>query len=241
MIDAFLSYLKDQVENHSIYVWGAQGQRGTQITEAWIRRKETSAANADRVIRFWTRQVKAGFGPVLAAYDCSGLGMYFFQNLHHILDKDLNADGMRGLCGVVGRSELKPGDWVFRTDDTRRAYHIGYMIDGSTVIHARGRDYGVVREQLDQNGPDYWNAYGRPRIYTAYPRILKLTTPMMRGGDVVSLQTVLHYLGCKPGEIDGIFGQKTEAALKLFQARAQPVSINGILDDATRIALNLDS
>ena len=32
MIDEFTEYLKEQVRNHSIYVWGGQGQQGDEIT-----------------------------------------------------------------------------------------------------------------------------------------------------------------------------------------------------------------
>ena len=33
----FITCLQQQVDNHSIYVWGAQGQTTPTITEAWIR------------------------------------------------------------------------------------------------------------------------------------------------------------------------------------------------------------
>lgn len=36
-LSKFISYLHEQVQNHSIYVWGAQGQQGSAITEAWIK------------------------------------------------------------------------------------------------------------------------------------------------------------------------------------------------------------
>ena len=44
----FLTHLHEQVKNHSIYVWGAQGQLGDTITEAWIRSRETNETNAKR-------------------------------------------------------------------------------------------------------------------------------------------------------------------------------------------------
>ena len=46
----FTEYLKEQVRNHSIYVWGAQGQKKPTITEAWIRKREKTKRNADRAI-----------------------------------------------------------------------------------------------------------------------------------------------------------------------------------------------
>lgn len=53
-LNEFISYLQEQVNNHSIYVWGAQGQTG--ITEDWIRKKETSKANGDRAVAYWKKQ-----------------------------------------------------------------------------------------------------------------------------------------------------------------------------------------
>ena len=75
-LNEFLAYLDEQAANHSIYVWGAQGQTGSQITEDWIRKRESSAANAEAAISFWKKQCEAGYGDVLRAFDCSGLGMY---------------------------------------------------------------------------------------------------------------------------------------------------------------------
>ena len=40
----FIDYLKEQVRNHSIYVWEAQGQLGPAVNEQWIRQVETSEA-----------------------------------------------------------------------------------------------------------------------------------------------------------------------------------------------------
>ena len=47
-LDSFIKHLEEEVANHSIYVWGAQGQTGATITEAWIRKRETSETNANR-------------------------------------------------------------------------------------------------------------------------------------------------------------------------------------------------
>ena len=65
--DAFKEYLLEQVRNHSIYVWGAQGQKKPTITEEWIRKREKTKRNADRAIRHWKKEVAAGYGDVLRA------------------------------------------------------------------------------------------------------------------------------------------------------------------------------
>jgi hypothetical protein len=36
----YIDYLKTQVKNHSIYVWGAQGQKHPTLSAAWIKKKE---------------------------------------------------------------------------------------------------------------------------------------------------------------------------------------------------------
>ncbi|MDO5044967.1 MAG: peptidoglycan-binding protein, partial [Coriobacteriia bacterium] len=49
-------------------------------------------------------------------------------------------------------------------------------------------------------------------------RSLYLRYPNFHGADVETLQTALNILGFGAGEVDGIFGLMTEAALKEFQA-----------------------
>ncbi len=249
LMRAFIQYLNEQAANHGIYVWGAQGQTGKEISESWIRSRETSSAKADRAIAFWKKQVAAGYGDVLRAFDCSGLGMYFIENLYHLKKSDASANGMYGMCIPVTRSNLRAGDWVFRdTDGDSDQEHIGYVVDNDlNVIHDRGRDFGVVRESLNHNGTGYWNGYGRPTIFESVSeppvetkRNLKLTTPCMRGDDVKALQTVLQYLGYDIGSAgaDGIYGKDTDDALKLLQDRATKLTA-GVCDAAMCALLGL--
>src|SRR5699024_4478501 len=95
ILEQFIAYLWEQVTNHSVYVWGEKGQMKPTITEAWIRGRETSVENANRAIAYWKKQVAAGYGDVLRAFDCSGLGMYFFYNVKGILSSDMTANTMR--------------------------------------------------------------------------------------------------------------------------------------------------
>lgn len=160
----FIDYLNEQVKNHSVYVWGAQGQLGPVVNEKWIRQVETSEANANRAIAFWRKQCDAGFGDVLRAFDCSGLGMYWLQNVKGILRYDLSAHGMYNKCVKLTKDKLRVGDFVFKLDKNGRATHIGYIVDTDlNVIEARGRDAGVVKLPLTGNT---WNAYGRPPFWT---------------------------------------------------------------------------
>ncbi|MDL2235849.1 NlpC/P60 family protein [Christensenellaceae bacterium OttesenSCG-928-L17] len=165
--DDFIAYLEEQVNNHSIYVWGAQGEAAPTITEEWIRKKENGdPKQAARAIVTWKRQVAAGYGSVLRAFDCSGLGMYFFQNKTGVVENDLSSNAMLKKCIRITKSDLQKGDWVFRTDATGKAYHIGYVVDDALhVIEAKGRDEGVVKRKLHAAGSSYWNAFGRPTVF----------------------------------------------------------------------------
>lgn len=166
-LQQYIDYLFEQVSNHSIYVWGGQGQNHTTITEAWIRKMETSATNANRAIAYWKKQKAAGYEKKLRAFDCSGLGMYFLQNLHGMVSGDMNSGTMRSNCTTLARSQLKRGDWVFRKNASG-IYHIGYIVDDNlNVIESMGRDNGVVKRALNASGSSYWNDYGRPKWFKA--------------------------------------------------------------------------
>jgi len=57
-----------------------------------------------------------------------------------------------------------------------------------------------------------------------------------RGEDVEKLQKRLHKLGVDPGPIDGVFGPKTEAAVRGFQTM-QMLDVDGIAGPKTLEAL----
>ena len=230
MIDTFTEYLKTQVRNHSIYVWGAQGQKKPTITEAWIRKREKNRRDADRAIAHWKKEVKLGYGDVLRAFDCSGLGVYFFLR-HKLIDHDVNAEGLRSMCRTVGKDELQAGDMAFRIRNGR-AVHVGYAIGHDRVVEAKGRDDGVVESCVDG-----WDRFGRPRFFEP-SRELKLTTPYMRGSDVSALQSALKERGYDPGQIDGVYGKKTARAVRRFQ-KDNGLKTDGIAGRQTQEALGL--
>ena len=166
-LQEYIAYLESHV-NVSIYVWGAQGQGYPTLNENWIRARETSTTNANRAIKLYQKRVNAGLRDKMRAFDCSGLGMYWLQNVKGIYAGDMTANGMKGQCEQIGRGELKAGDWVFRVDSAGKAYHIGYVVDEKlNVIESMGRDQGVVKRSLNASGSSYWNRYGRPKVFKA--------------------------------------------------------------------------
>ncbi len=249
-LSKFIEYLHEQVANHSIYVWGAQGQQGEAITEAWIRRRETSTTNANRAIKFWKRQCAAGYAGVLRAFDCSGLGVYFLLE-NGLIKYDMNANGIMGKCKKITKDTLRIGDFVFKTNSTGRATHIGYVADNDlNVIEAKGRDYGVTKSPLKG-----WSVYGRPPYWTeaevaelrgieqptvkpvgfVFTRILKYG---VRGVDVYELKKLLKdsgYMGLTLTN-PNYYGS-TRALVKKYQ-KDKNLKVDGIAGKQTITSLN---
>ncbi|HOG02184.1 MAG TPA: S8 family serine peptidase, partial [Clostridia bacterium] len=151
----FIAWLKARVGD--IYVWGAQGE--TNITEAWIRKKETSTANANRAIALWKKRVAEGRSP-LAAWDCSGLIVAWLL-AEGLIPGDLSSRGLWRLCTAIKKAQLKPGDLVFRRNALGVIHHVGVYIGSNKVIEAKGRDDGVVERHIDASGSGYWTDAGR--------------------------------------------------------------------------------
>lgn len=153
-VTEFNAYLNAQVGQP--YCWGCQHTMLTPDNyEAVITRKESDAVYRLTAINYCKARFDMG-ATVLYAYDCSGLGMYWLQNLKKIYTKDMNANSMMGKCEMVDTP--KNGYWVFRMNGDK-ASHIGYMVSDSEVVHAKGRAYGVVREKYSKS---YWHRIGKP-------------------------------------------------------------------------------
>ena len=154
-ISAFCSYLDEQIGQP--YLWGGQGTLLTPSNyKSVIAKHESDASNRAKVERFCEEQFASG-ATELRGYDCSGLGMYYLQNLTHTLPHDLSANGMMGLCELV--DEPKHGYWLFRVNEDGKATHIGYMVSDTDLIEARGRTYGVVRRRYAKRD---WHKVGKP-------------------------------------------------------------------------------
>ncbi len=159
MLNDFIAYLIGQVGQP--YLWGGQHTKLTPNNYvSVITRKESDETNRRNAIEYCKRKFDEG-ATVLYGYDCSGLGMYWLENLKHIYKSDMSADSMMGKCEIV-QTEPKRGYWVFRIGSDGRATHIGYMVSDSEVIHAKGRAYGVVREKYRAS---YWHRIGKPSCF----------------------------------------------------------------------------
>lgn len=238
----FINYLIEQVRNHSIYVWGGQGEDGSTITEKWIRNRENSTANADRAVSFWKRQCEAGYKNKLRAFDCSGLGAYFFLHRGYI-KSDITADGLKKLTVSIKKSALQVGDFVFKTNAAGKATHIGYVVDNRlNVIEARGRDAGVVMSPLSEGG---WDSYGRCVFWTElelaqvqgryqFSRVLKFGSS---GDDVCDLKKLLRLNGFDGLTVTNRFYFATTKKIVKQAQKALGLTVDGKVGKQTVTAL----
>ena len=234
--DRFVAYAAEQVANGSIYVLGAQGQTGSAITEKWIQyREHDKASNYKRAIAFWKKQLEQGFA-ALRAYDCSGLVVAFLL-AEGLIGGDLTANGLYyTACDTIEKAGLAAGDLVFKKyTASSRVYHVGIYMGDGTVVHAKGRDYGVVCEDIAKTG---WNRFGQLKCFgeptqPVYTRLLKNAgKPYLSGDDVRAVQQALEDEGFDPGGVDGLYGPKAEAAVKAYQA-ANGLEADGIVGPKT--------
>lgn len=167
-LNAFITYLEAQANVRTIdgtvygepYIWGCQH---THVTPSnyitLINNKESDVYDRINAKKYCKRLFDAGETD-LYAYDCSGLGMYFWYNLQHEFPDDYTADGMMRSCTLYP-DPPKRGWWVFRCQLSGRAYHIGYMVDNNHTIEAEGRSTGVIKKEYH---PSLWHKWGIPKI-----------------------------------------------------------------------------
>ena len=119
---------------------------------------------------------------------------------------------------------IRSGDRSDEVADVQaRLRSLGYAIDddngsfGDSTKHAV-RAFQQTRSILADGivGPQTWSELVEAS-WRLGDRILYLKNPLMRGDDVMSLQTQLNALGFDSGREDGIFGPNTARAVRAFQ------------------------
>lgn len=230
---ALIALFKQALDEKWGYIWGAYGQ-------VWTQAKQ-NAATREMTVKYGSKWI----GRRVA--DCSGLfywafkelGGYIYHGSNTIWNKYCTNKGKLSKGKRADGQPILPGTAVFlyRSSDNNR-HHIGLYIGNDTVIEAKGTTSGVVTSKLSHwdewgelKGVDYSEVGGDEGVVTM--------VTMKRGskGDTVKgLQEVLNKCGYDCGAVDGIFGAKTEAAVRAFQA-AHGLTVDGIAGEGTQTAL----
>jgi len=204
------------------YIYGTWGSLWTE--------KKQKAATRPQTVKYGSRWI----GHMVT--DCSGLPRWALWQLgdktllHHAYYQYTDCCKNKGLLIDGARADGKPikrGTAVFLKGSGEKIQHVGVYVGDGNCVEAKGTQYGVVMSKLSHW--DYWGEY-KAVDYSAEEgdkptmRMLKKGT---EGEDVRALQNRLIELGYDLGSkgADGKFGDKTEAAVKLFQ------KANGLKDD----------
>lgn len=165
--DAFLAAARSQV-GKGIYVWGAKGQDLLSMSdpEAWIKRKETTSANAKKAIALFAKRKREGVNPI-RAFDCSGL-VYWANKEADIGYPILNSRAFYRECDPV--EQLEAGDLVFHHNGVKIC-HVGICNGDGYVIESLGRNDGVVLTKR-HDAESYWNRRGRLKKLKEYYNLL---------------------------------------------------------------------
>ena len=230
MIDAsnLIALFRQALEDKWGYIWGTSGQ-------VWTEAKQ-KAATRETTIQYGAKWI----GRCVA--DCSGMFVWAFKQLgasiYHgsntIWNKYCSSKGKL----VKGQREdgqpIKPGTAVFlyRAEDKNR-HHIGLYVGDDTVIEAKGTKWGVVTSRLN-----HWDEWGELKDvdYAKADEGGKAVILLKQGSSgpaVKELQRLLTQCGYGCGNIDGIFGPKTEEAVKNFQ-RDHGLEADGIAGEKTQ-------
>ncbi len=207
------------------YIWGRSGQ-------VWTEANQKAATRAMTV-----KHGSKWIGKRVA--DCSGLFVWAFKQLGGSIYQGSNTIWNK-YCSAKGTISqgmtLKPGTAVFLTKNGNR-HHIGLLVGNNTVIEARGTAYGVVTSALSR-----WDEWGELKAVSysgEKGEAVKMTIQRGSTGEVVTaLQNRLIALGYAIAA-DGSFGQKTENAVRMFQA-SKGLTVDGICGPATWAAFDTD-
>ena len=235
------------------YVWGAVGAQCTPEKRQYYANRDSCPADESKVI-ISRCQALNGSGK-----SCGGCAFYP-DNMRVLID---DCQGfIKQVCSRVGISFTGGGcssmwrdnsNWASKgtistlpetlccvfwqnQSDPNVMNHIGFYIGGGWMIHCSGT---VKKERLSAKCT-HW----------AIPRGLGGEVPVWRptirrgskGEDVTYVQTILAGLGYDLGTagIDGVFGRKTEEAVKAFQ-RENGLNADGVVGPLTYQALEKET
>lgn len=134
------------------------GAAGTANADSWPARNSIVYYASCQVGRGYSQDLDKRLGPDY--FDCSGLVYMAYRYAGVTVNNSL----LDWVAMPIQQWELLPGDLLYQGYETRAGYqyptgyHVGLYVGNGEVIHAKGSNYGVVREPFN---PASWTWYGR--------------------------------------------------------------------------------
>lgn len=227
------------------YVYGTWGQKCTTA----LRKRYARYNPSQEKITFARCQVLRDKNPQPSCAGCKYEGMLAFDCRGFTHYCVLNGAGIDISGGYVGRQWSDP-NWDVKgtTQNMLEAVscvfledmsHTGLYVLNSHVIHCSGE---VKYDTL--TGGRKWAKFAIPKGLYSWQELVKLVKgdfnrmlkKGMSGDDVRDMQILLNSLGYECGTADGIFGAKTQTAVKAFQTD-HGLTADGIAGQQTLEAL----
>ena len=169
------------------------------------------------------------------AYDCAQFVRWCMDSIGIKMVSGANSQWKQTDWEQQGSIGTLPEDKlciVYRQDGNKMA-HTGIYCGDGYIIHAKGHDYGVVKQPLGEPKFTHW---GIPWGLYKEKQPMKPTWPTLEKGAtgdyVYILQGMLNVNGNNCGKADGKFGAKTQSALKEYQA-LHDLNVTGICGKTT--------
>ena len=171
----FLEYVESKVG--CPYMWGGNGETLYDIVAKYASGKSQSDEKTVKMLGFMEDH---GIKDT-QFFDCSGLGVKWLLE-HDKIDHDTTAAGLYRLCTPITEKEVTTGCWCFLKNDNG-IYHIGYLVDDNTVVHAFNQEKGVIKEKRTARK---W-IYARPDFAFAFTKPQNPQIDTLAVGDKVTL------------------------------------------------------
>lgn len=218
------------------YIYGAYGQ-------IWTQEKQ-NAATDEQTKKYGQQWVGKH------VIDCSGvwylamkeLGSYMYHGSNTMWNSYTVSKGRLSAGKRTDGQDLKPATAIFTGINDGDHNHVGIYIGNGQVLEAGGVQKGVIITSITLSK---WTCWGEMK-YVDYSGSGSSPSPWRptvrrgsRGEDVKYVQQKLKELGYDIGAsgVDGIFGAKTEAAVRAFQ-KARGLAQDGVVGPMTYDALD---
>ena len=232
------------------YIYGATGQACTPAyRRARIEQYPQYENNITRNCQILSNRATSCAGCKWArdgvgrlAYDCAQLTRFSMKQAGIALVSGANSQWQKTAFVLKGELDDMPRGLlclIYRDDEGKKG-HTGVYTGDGYVVHAKGHDYGVVREKM---GESRFTHFGIPAGLYSDAELKAAgidpsgNLPTLRRGSKGELVKQLQRYLNKWDErndltVDGVFGEKTEEAVKAYQ-RDNGLTADGVVGPKT--------